>query len=95
MSRQIFRQVVPVDDCWHTLELSGPIVHVATRLEDAVEFWFIDDPAQPVTAHAFRVVGTGEPFGPAVANYIGAAITPSGKYVWHLVERERGAAADG
>jgi hypothetical protein len=94
-NRTILRQLIPVDDQWHELSLTGPIVHVATRHEDAVEIWFIEDPAQPVTEHAFRVVATGQPLAPALANYVGTAITPSGRYVWHLMEHERPAATDG
>jgi hypothetical protein len=91
MSRQIYRQAIPVDDNWHTLELSGPIVHVATRGEDYIEIWFLDDPAVAAETRAFRVVGTGEPMAPALAIHVGTAITPSGRFVWHLMEHERGA----
>jgi hypothetical protein len=91
-TRSIFRQSIPVDDQWHTLHLSGPIVHVATRGEDYVELWFIDDPAVEPEARAFRVVGTGQPMAPALAYHVGTAITPSGRFVWHLMEHERGQA---
>lgn len=88
-SRQIFRQTIPVNDNWTTLELSGPIVHVGTRGEDYVEIWFLDDPAAETTTRAFRVVGTGEPMAPALATHVGTAITPSGRFVWHLMEHGR------
>jgi hypothetical protein len=88
--KTVFRQLIPVDDQWHTLELSGPIIHVAARREDAVEFWFIDDPAADPEMRAFRVVGTGQPLAPALAHHVGTAITPSGQLVWHLMEHERG-----
>lgn len=95
MSRTIFRQSVDVDDQWHTLELHGPIIHVATRGEDYVEFWWIDDPAADPELRAFRVVGTGHPMAPALAHHVGTAISPSGRSVWHLMEHQRAASSDG
>jgi hypothetical protein len=89
VSKQVFRIVIPVDDQWHTLELSGPIIHVAARQEDTVEFWFVDDPAATPEMRAFRVAGTGEALAAAMASHVGTAITPSGRYVWHLFEHER------
>ena len=90
-TRSIFRQSIPVDDQWHELSLTGPIVHVATRGEDYIEVWFIEDPAAEPEARAFRVVGTGHPMAPALAHHVGTAITPSGQFVWHLMEHERSA----
>lgn len=87
--KTIFRQSIPVSDEWTELHLSGPIVHVATRGEDYVEIWFIDDPATEPEVRAFRVVGTGQPMAPALAHHIGTAVTPSGRFVWHLMEHER------
>jgi hypothetical protein len=87
-TRTIFRQTIPVDDQWFVLDLRGPIVHVATRGEDYVEIWFIDDPATEAVTRAFRVVGTGEPIAPALAIHVGTAITPGG-LVWHLMEHEQ------
>lgn len=93
--RTIFRQVIPVNDQWHTLELSGPIIHVATRHEDCVEIWFINDPAAETETRAFRVVGTGHTMPPALATHVGTAITPSGRLVWHLMEHARVGGSDG
>lgn len=87
--RHIYREVIQVDDQWHERTLRGPILHVATRHEDAIEFWHLHDTDQPVTKHAFRVVGTGHQMAPALALYVGSAITPSGTFVWHLMEHER------
>ena len=86
-SRRIYRDVIPVDDQWHELRLCGPIVHVATRHEDAVEVWHVHDPGQPVTVHAFCVVGTGHPVPPDAVDHVGSAITPSCRFVWHLMLR--------
>lgn len=83
--RAIYRTAIPVDDLWHTVELRGPILHVATRAEDAVEIWHLCDTDQPITGHGFRVVGTGHQLE-AIASYVGTAVTPSGRFVWHLME---------
>lgn len=86
MSRQIFRAVVPVDGTRHILELHGPIVHVAARHEDAVDIWFIDDPASDPVLRTLQVYGTGQPLPAGAGEHVGAAITPSGRLVWHLFE---------
>ena len=83
--RQVFRSTVPVDDQWHTIELGGPILHIATRGEDYVEVWFLDDPATVAHDRTFRVYGTGQ-LG-VEGEHVGTAITPSGRLVWHLFER--------
>lgn len=88
--RRILRAVVPVDDTWHPREVRGEIVHVGTRKENAVEFWWLDDPAAVAERRVFQVVGTGEPLTPKLTRHVGSAITPSGRYVWHLMEFERG-----
>ena len=88
-SRMIIRDVIGVDDQWHTLTLTGPIVHVATRDADYVEVWHIHDPAGESEIRAFRVVGTGQPLAPALATHVGTAITPSGRFAWHLMEHAR------
>jgi hypothetical protein len=87
--RTIFRATIPVNDEWAVLELTGPIIHVATRGEDYIEIWFIHDPNTEPATRAFRVVGTGHPMAPALAHHVGTAITPSGEFVWHLMEHER------
>jgi hypothetical protein len=89
MSKQIFRTAIAADGHWHTVEMVGPIVHVATRSEDHVEAWFVHDPSIPAELRALRVFGTGEEIPPAAAIYIGTAVTPSGRFVWHLMEHER------
>lgn len=86
VSRQVFRIVIPVDDSWHTVELHGPILHVATRDARHVEVWFLDDPAQPGTLHHLRVFGTGRPLPDEAVNYVGTALAPGGQLVWHLFE---------
>ncbi len=83
--RKVLRHVIPVDDQWHVVNLPGPIMHVATRQENAVEVWFIGRGDQRGEAHALRVFGTGQPF-PEAARHIGTAITPSGRFVWHLFQ---------
>lgn len=83
--RQVFRCAVPVDDRWHTVEMRGPVLHVATRGHDYVELWFLDDDALPVADRTFRVFGTGH--AGVEGAYVGTAITPSGRLVWHLFEQ--------
>lgn len=87
MSRKVYREVV-YPGRWHEVELRGPILHVATRQEDAVEFWHLHDDEQPATLHAFIIQGTGSTLAPALARHVGTAITPSGRFVWHLFEHE-------
>jgi len=89
VSRTIFRSVIVVDDGWQTLSLTGPILHIGTRQEDAIEIWHIHDDEAATAERAFIVVGTGRRLAPALASYVGTAITPSGRYVWHLFEHER------
>jgi hypothetical protein len=88
-NRSIFRYVVPVDDRWHTYDLTGPIVHVAARIVDEVEFWVVHDPDLPAVPHAFCVFGTGQPMPPAAAVHVGTALAPGGGLVWHLMEHEQ------
>jgi hypothetical protein len=94
MGRAVFRAVLPANDQWHMLSLSGPIVHVGTRGEDYVEVWFIEDSDGTPTERAFRVVGTGHSLAPALAHHIGTAVTPSGRLVWHVFEHARTEASD-
>ena len=82
----IYRYEVPVDDQWHTLCLSGPIVHVATRRPDVVEVW--------ATTHGFGaydvdllVVGTGHRYPSTDVTHVGTAVVPGGALVWHLLRR--------
>lgn len=84
--RRVYRTSVPVDDGWHTITMRGPILHVATRFEDQVEVWHLDDDETAASDRTFRVVGTGHSFAPALATHVGTAITPSGVLVWHLFE---------
>lgn len=85
----IYRHEVPVDDCWHEIELTGPIIHVAARRPETVEFWAIHDASLPVTVPSFLVVGTGQPIESWGASkphrYVGSAVTAGGALVWHLL----------
>lgn len=83
MSRTIHRYVLPVDDQWHTLDLTGPVMHVATRGEEYVEIWAIVDPAVTPYTRTYRVYGTGQP--DVEGAHLGTAITPSGRFVWHVM----------
>jgi hypothetical protein len=81
--RGIHRREVPVDDLAHLLVLGGPVLAVACRKADVVEFWAVHDDA--VAQHRwFQVFGTGQEL-PAGAFYCGTAIDPIG-LAWHLFE---------
>lgn len=82
---RILRHEVPVDDRWHTLGLSGPVLHVGTRRPDVVEVWALATSGPSLNRH-FRVVGTGQPLPDGAVRHIGSAITAGGALVWHLVE---------
>lgn len=87
MAREIFRYSVPVDDRWHTFELTGPVLHVAARETVQVELWVMHDPDAKPELRAFRVFGTGQPLPPAAATFVGTALI--GPFAWHLLEHER------
>lgn len=82
--RTILREVIPVDGSPHPVEMRGPVVHVATRGEDYVELWILYDPAVVPHRRVFRVVGTGQPG--IEGRHVGTAVTPSGRFAWHLME---------
>ena len=87
--RRILRYEVPVDSHWHVLDLPrGPIVHVAARQSDTVEFWLLNQGDDIVLTRAFQVFATGQPIPPAAAEHRGTAITAGGLLVWHLMEHE-------
>lgn len=84
VSGRVLRHEVPVDDRWHALQLSGPIVHVASRNPRSVEVWAIATAAPSVT-RGFRAFGTGQALPPDV-QHVGTAVTAGGQLVWHLFE---------
>jgi len=81
---RVFRYEVPVDDSWHEVRLSGPVVHVACRdgNPDVVHFWALADVGTTFTAR-MRVFGTGHDV-PLDTVYRGTA--SAGPLVWHLFE---------
>jgi hypothetical protein len=82
--RTIFRYVIPVDDEWHSVKMTGLPVHIANgRTPDEVEFWAAHDDSQPSTESRFRVFGTGHPL-PDRAVYVGTAPRTQEGLVWHL-----------
>jgi hypothetical protein len=82
--RYVYRATIPVDDGWHLVRLQGPVLHVATHLEEAVEIWHLHDDGQEPTKDYFHAVGTGHALVRDDADYVGSAVTPSGTFVWHL-----------
>lgn len=80
----VYRYEVPVDDCWHPLQIDGDILHVGCRNMHVVELWALHTDKRAET-RSFRVYGTGHQLPPDL-QYIGTAIAPGGQLVWHLFE---------
>lgn len=80
----VYRYEVPVDDEWHDIGLSGPVVHVACRGGDykKVHIWALAGAGAPYTAR-LRIFGTGHDI-PGNAYYRGTVIAEP--LVWHLFE---------
>jgi hypothetical protein len=86
MPLAIHRYEIPVDDQWHTISLSGDVLHIAARRSDTVELWAFSDGSAGATC-AFRVFGTGQPLpDDSALHYRGTALAPHG-LVWHLFDR--------
>lgn len=83
---RVLRYEVPVDDQPHGFALSGPIVHVAARLPNVVEFWALDSDLAGYDARHFQVYGTGHQI-PEGWGHVGSALV--GPFVWHLFEKKQ------
>lgn len=82
MSRAL-RHEIPVDDTVHEVVLAGPILHVGCKgRPDVVDVWTQDE--GQTRKVRLLVVGTGQPW-PDGAFYLGTAIVPGGRLVWHLL----------
>lgn len=91
--KRVYKHAVPVNDQWHTLELTGPIVHIDIK----------EDPYQPASAavdvcvwaengqwttaqlRKVRVFGTGQDI-PHALLHIGSTVDQKSGMVWHLYE---------
>lgn len=86
----VLRTEIPVDDEWHTVDLGGPVLHVATRSADVVEVWHLARPQRAIDAtgpRAFRVFLTGQAL-PTTFRYVGTCVPASEIYQpYHLMER--------
>jgi len=82
---RIHRYEVPVDDQWHRIELTGPILHVGGRSVWMVEFWALTGIFHPGRADQFRVYGTGHRLPPGGWKYVGTVVHH--ELVWHLLTR--------
>jgi hypothetical protein len=87
VTRAIFRYEIPADDQWHTVPVSGGVVHVGTRTPYGAEVWALHVEELPQVDREFRVFGTGQPLPEEPSRYVGTAIVPGGALVWHLMER--------
>jgi hypothetical protein len=87
MSERVIRRYeVPVDDRWHTVPLTGPIIYVGSRSPGIVELWAISDSQLPQRAHKYRVFGAGLPLPAEAGSHVGTALAAGGALVWHLFE---------
>lgn len=85
MTMQVLRYEISVDDQWHSINMLGRIIHVATRRPDVVEMWGLDDDC--LATRQFKVFATGEPMPIGLdLCHVGTAIVPGGELVWHLFE---------
>jgi hypothetical protein len=84
--KAIHRYEVPVDDEWHTLDLTGEVLHVASRRRDVVEVWAIHDDQGDRLPRHFRIFGTGHPLPDGRLRHVGTAFADGGELVWHLME---------
>lgn len=88
---RVLRYEVPVDDAWHSFQLSGEIYpFVNAPFPHMVEFWTLES-GGPIVNRNFRVVGTGQPLPfskERTYNHIGTAVFQNeiGRLVWHLFE---------
>ncbi|MFF7335400.1 hypothetical protein [Streptomyces sp. NPDC008150] len=88
----IHRVELPIDDRPHGIDLTGVILHVASRRHGYLDVWYQARPADvDHMRRAFQVVGTGQPIPAHLGAHIagghkGTAITPDGQLVWHLLE---------
>lgn len=84
--RRIYRYLIPINDRWQTLSLSGDIVHVGCRHLGLVEVWAYVTGDDPVD-RAFRVFEDGQTIPPAATGHAGTVIDPDG-IAFHLIEHE-------
>ncbi len=94
MSSVVYRYEVPVDGRVHGHRLHGPVLHVACRQPDVVEFWAHHHNGNPPVMHYFRVYGTGHTMPAYGLTYHGTGFHDG--LVWHLFsgirdELQRGA----
>jgi len=88
----VYRYEVPVDDTWHSITMHGkmstnPILHVASRSPDTVEFWAeYRNWAGFEETRWFRVYGTGHQLPDWPMQHSGTAFAADGQLVWHLYE---------
>jgi len=83
---KIYRYEVPVDDQWHTIELSGRVLSTGCRKPGVVEFWAISG-ENPPYERSFRVVGTGQeiPVGLMSWDHHGSVCDVNPGLIWHLI----------
>lgn len=88
MTEAIYRYELPIDGEWHTLPLSGAVLHVDCRAPDTVEIWALHSGGFALQ-RAFQVVGTGQSLPDGWRRHVGTCLSPDRRLVWHVVERRR------
>lgn len=93
----MLKHTVPVDDGWHSLDLTCFHVaddhrlpqwrHVGVNPDEPAEvwLWLIHHGHVPPHRHYFRVYGTGQQI-PAGAVWVGTAPAAGTSLIWHLFE---------
>lgn len=82
---RIYRYAVPVNDRWHKIRLTGPVLHVGGRSQSVVEFWALAGRWPEPQHYEFCVFGTGQPLPAEGWQYVGTVVHH--ELVWHLVVR--------
>lgn len=93
--KRVYKFAVPVDDQEHTLELTGPIVHIDVKQNPYAgpgqlgEFcvWAESGVYPDPRERKVRVFGTGQLIE-YPAQHLGSAVDQPSGLVWHLYERK-------
>lgn len=82
---KIYKHEIPVNDKWHSIPMSGDVLHVGSQQTSKVHVWALHDDESDVMRE-FMVIGTGQEI-PEGARYVGSTTDFGGFFVWHLVTR--------
>lgn len=70
----IWKYEIPIDNEWHSLEISAHIYHIACQNAGTLELWALNE--GPLVTRTFKAFGTGHEFDLDVVEmqYIGTAL---------------------